>query len=152
MRKTRARRDCVTFVPNLVLLLVELEWWGADDLDLELEEPSGEWVNRNNNKSTNGGEFLVDANSEACFSSKRYGNEEISYKTRPPIGTYGLIVAHFRNCRRGPTNWRLRVTLGNDVILDKNGSDDGDLGSTVLDTMFDIPQGASPDVSPEFSV
>lgn len=151
--RARPRRDCVTFVPITVPLFIELEWDGRDDLDLSLTEPgpNGEFVNKNNEISTNGGSFQLDVNFGGCISRKQLsGKERISYATTFPVGTYGIVVQHFSNCGDGPTNWRLRVTLGNDLILDEEGSDNGMFSSIVAETTFDIPPGASPDASPEF--
>lgn len=138
IRTSGTDKDCVTFRPVPLVLLVELEWEGRDDLDLTLEEPNGETLSKFNQRSENG-VFRADRNTENCFRrSTRSGKEVIAYQSDADSGTYTVTAVHFDNCGDGPTKWNLRVTLGNALLLNKSGEDDESLSSEIFNFTFNV--------------
>lgn len=136
----RTNRDCVTFVPVAVPLLVELEWEGRDDFDLLLTEPAPSgFILSKNNPISETGRFRLDVNAEKCFQGSKSGKEVIGYRDEVLPGTYTINVKHFQNCGDGPTKWNVRVTFGNVLIVNKIGNDNGDFSSDVITLTFDIP-------------
>lgn len=143
--ETRGRqsRDCVSFIPQVAELLVEMEWDSVDDFDLKLLEPDGTIVNKNNLESPSGGKFRVDGSAEKCFSRRARkvstGKERILYRqVSPPPGTYTLKGYHYYNCGFGSTRWRLRVTYNMKLILNETGMDDGGFSSIAFNHSFTL--------------
>lgn len=137
-------RDCLAFESRTSNLLIEFEWDSKDDLDMQLLEPTEDGrrftINKNNRESPSGGKLQQDFNSDQCFTDNNpTGKERILYRTViPPMGTYTVSAFHFTNCGKGPTRWRLRVSVGGDLILSKTGFSNGDFSSRVFTFNFTI--------------
>lgn len=140
--KRRVKVDCIWFAPRPANFDIVLDWDSNDDLDIEVTEPDGTVVNKNNRKSPNTCISLAkDRGSDSCFSVGPPGGREESFyqKCEAPSGTIRIKAFHFRNCGKGPTNWILTVKLFGKVILERRGKSNGMLSSLVFNVRVVVP-------------
>jgi len=80
-------------------LQVSLSWATDTDVDLHLEEPSGEDIYYGHRTSANGGTLDLDANAGCDYDQPRVDNENITYQNaNPPNGHYIVRVDYWSAC------------------------------------------------------
>jgi hypothetical protein len=88
---------------------ISLAWNGPNDLDLEVQDPFGEWVYYRHRKSKSGGELDVDANGGGPTTNEPVENVYWPFG-RAPRGVYTIEVHHFADWGGGePTHYRVVV-------------------------------------------
>lgn len=117
---------------------MELSWDSGDDLDLEVREPDGDVVSRDN-ESTKAGELNNDNNVGSCDISPA-GKEAILYRNRVPImpGEYTATIRHFNNCGNGSTKWRLRIVIDGEIVLIRNGNSNANDNAVIGSEPFSV--------------
>lgn len=119
-------------------ILVELSWDSIDDIDLSVIEPNGILLSRFR-QATKAGKWIGDRTSVFCENPFKFGRETIRYypsRTRVKRGRYLAQVRHFNNCNKGPTRWKLRVSINGKVIKSKSGSSNRDSDEVIGDLAF----------------
>lgn len=102
--------DCLSFQVRIAEIIIELEWFSGDDLDLSVREPDGTIVNFRNLRS-GCGKLQMD-NCVDCCGIFEVATERIVYKRDCDgfqNGEYTAIIRHSSNCGLGPTKWKLRL-------------------------------------------
>ena len=106
---------------------ISLSWDSDADLDLHVVEPSGEEIYYGNPTSATGGELDLDSNA-LCTSGPR--NENIRWPAESaPAGNYIVRVDHWSSCGVSPTNYVVRLIVGEDSEVHRGSfSGPGDAG------------------------
>ena len=125
-------------------LQVSVSWDQPTDVDLFLQEPSGNVIFFDNVESPTGGMLNLDSN-PAC-NIDGLNNENIIYPdSTPPSGTYQVAVNYYDNCSiEEPTNYVVTVRVNNETTSftgsllpsDANNFDDS---SIQIVTQFTLP-------------
>lgn len=94
---------------------VSVSWDQPTDVDLFLQEPSGEFIFFDNIQSETGGRLDLDSN-PACVIDG-INNENIVYSnTIPPSGTYLVAINYYDNCSvLEPTNYVVTVRANGEI-------------------------------------
>lgn len=132
--------DCVAFRSTSPKILIELQWDSGDDLDLSVEEPDGDVVDKDNMKSEGGNlNNNIGDRDDACTFLPS-GKENLLYKQGAPVeeGTYKVMVKHTKNCNGDYTAWALRVAIDGVEIDMQSGSSDKDGGALITTLSFDF--------------
>lgn len=123
LKRTRGRdSDCVEIRTVVPRLHFSLEWTVPGDLDLIVEEPNGELVNRFNPISSTGGRLLLDLgiNDLVCGGGQRRKVREDVRWLKPSAaetGTYTVSIQQTRKCIGTPIKWTLTVLV--DGVVEK---------------------------------
>jgi hypothetical protein len=89
-------------------LQVSVSWNSDADVDLYLVEPNGEEIYYGNSSSAAGGQLDLDSNA-GCSTGPR--NENITYSSTPPSGTYTVRLNYWDSCGASSTNWVVTVQV-----------------------------------------
>lgn len=116
------RRQCVSFRSRNPRVLVELSWDSSDDFDLEVTEPSGMVVTRENPDAGNG-KFNNDNLVGLCGTGIPAGKEAVLYRQDRELipGDYTATIRQFNNCGQGRTRYRLRIIMDGKVVIFRTG-------------------------------
>lgn len=134
--RTTDPRDCIAYRAVIGLIIVQLTWDAADDLDLLVREPDDNPIARFKPESDTKGRLIRDNLVGSCVNGT-VGREQVTYRTRatPLTGLYEVQIRHFRACG-GPVNWDLQVVLDGTLVLARNGTSTGGRDSVVWDDTF----------------
>ena len=86
---------------------VSVSWTGASDVDLHVVEPGGEEIYYGNEISATGGTLDLDSN-PAC-SIDNVNNENITWSTGAPHGTYTVRLDYYDACGVGQSDYVVTV-------------------------------------------
>lgn len=91
-------KECISFTTNTPLLVAELTWLTGANFDIEVTEPDGNVI-RKNQPSATGGSVINDNNNPGCGVLKA-GSEQIRWAkgTNPKRGKYTVTIIQRRNC------------------------------------------------------
>ena len=89
-------------------ITVSLLWDSTDDVDLHILTPDGSEIYYGN-RSTGGGELDIDANTSSNMMDNPVEN---IFFTTPAAGTYTVWIEDYNDRTDGPTNYIVRVTVG----------------------------------------
>lgn len=115
------RADCIAFTAELPVVVVQLTWDSADDLDLVVFDPSGEELSVASAVETASGTLLADDGVSRCGELGVKGREVSVYRgAATRTGQYVALVKHWENCGSG-ARWRLRVSVRGKTVVAKSG-------------------------------
>lgn len=118
--------DCVSFVTSSPDLLFQLTWDTFDNLDLEVTEPDGDVLNRDNRRTQSG---TLNSSVIVCGSPPP-GKESAVYRSFTP-GSYRIGVMHTTDCGyASETKFQFTVVLNGKVVFEKNRSSTTGAGFT----------------------
>ncbi len=86
---------------------VSVSWTGASDVDLHVIEPSGEEIYYGNETSATGGTLDLDSN--AGCSIDNVNNENITWGTNAPHGSYIVRLDYWDSCGVGQSDYVVTV-------------------------------------------
>lgn len=111
-------------------LQVSLSWDKASDLDLHVIDPSNFEIYYSRKTSTSGGTLDLDSN--AGCSIDHVNNENITWATAAPSGTYKVLVDNWSSCGQSPINYVVTVTVAGRAPQTFSGqfTDSGDSGGS----------------------
>jgi hypothetical protein len=111
---------------------VSVTWDKESDVDLHLVEPGGDEIYYGNDVATSGGTLDLDSNAACDIDGVK--NENITYTTDPPRGTYTVRVDYYDACTVTETKYVVTVTVAGHTstfsgtftgVGDEGGSGDG---------------------------
>jgi hypothetical protein len=119
---------------------VSVTWDTSADVDLHVVDPFLEEIYWGRHTSSSGGRLDLDSN--AACSGDNVRNENITWSTAPPNGTYTVRVNYWANCGAAATNWVVTVRRKNQPPLTFSGQltgagTGGGLGAGQVVTTFD---------------
>ncbi len=100
------------------LITITLLWQTIDDLDLAVQEPSGNliWYKNNSIHSASGGFLDIDMNRADPLSETPV--EHIVYRNEPPHGRYKVLVTYYKkNSSATNVPYDVHVKIGNSYKL-----------------------------------
>jgi len=118
---------------------VSVSWTGASDVDLHVVEPSGEEIYYGNDVSATGGTLDLDSN-PAC-SIDNVNNENITWSTNAPTGSYIVRLDYYDACGVAQSDYVVTVQRQGAQPLVFQGTltgpgDQGGLGDGITITTF----------------
>lgn len=136
--KSKKKEDCIAFRTTVPIILIELTWQNADDIDVRVNEPDGNLIAYFDLQSAKtGGKLNLDQNVARCGEDST-GREQIKWNVRnekrPLDGEYKIQVRHFSTCRDGPTRWNLAVVVNGKLVVRKTGVSKLRGGDQIIDT------------------
>lgn len=120
-------------------LQVSVSWNTIADVDLYLQEPSGETISFTNTTSDAGGALDLDSNIGCPEGAPQ--NENITYENVvPPSGEYTVLLDLFSTCGRvtTATDYVVTVRIADDVQTYTGSLLDTTTGSDVVITTFEV--------------
>jgi hypothetical protein len=103
---------------------VSVSWDVDSDLDLHVVDPDGEEVYYNNLESSSGGTLDLDSNPNCELDHTR--NENVTWESNPPPGTYTVRLDLYAACDVSPTNYVVTVQVAGQPTRTFTGSIDGE--------------------------
>ena len=85
---------------------VSVSWNSNADVDIHVIDPSGEEIDYSNEQGENG---ELDLDSNAACAGDNVRNENITFPSPAPTGTYSWYVDLYDNCGTTATNWVVTV-------------------------------------------
>ena len=118
---------------------VSLSWDKPSDLDLHVIDPSNAEIYWASRSSSSGGTLDLDSN--AGCSIDHVNNENITWASSAPSGTYKVLVDNWSSCSQSPINFVVTVTVAGRAPQTFTGQftdagDGGGAGSGRLITTF----------------
>lgn len=136
----KKKNDCLALVVVIPSVVIEVQWFSGDDMDLSVEEPGGFKIS-NKKRESKCGKLMKDNGIDLCgvFDTAR---ERIIY-TLPcggfKSGVYTAVVRHSTNCRRGPTRFAVRVVVNGRLRKNIKGFSDQKGGAIAASLSFKLP-------------
>ncbi len=118
---------------------VSVAWDVNSDVDLHVVQPDSAEIYYGNTTSSTGGVLDLDSNPACAIDGVR--NENITYPTPPPHGTYTVRVDYYDACTQAQTNYVVTVQVKGQAPQTFTGTltgagDSGGAGSGILITTF----------------
>jgi hypothetical protein len=128
---------------------VSISWDVDSDVDLHVEDPSGDEVYWRDDEVASGGKLDLDSNADCDLDHKR--NENITWQTAPP-GKYIVRVDHYMSCGQAKTNYVVTIQAIGQPARTFHGTltgdgDQGDAGAGSQIATFTV-NARTGDVSP----
>ena len=89
---------------------INVSWSGASDVDLSVEDPSGELLFYGNTTAASGGKLDLDSNA-ACNIDGKNAENIVWGANRAPSGPYHVVVRYYDDCGVARSDWVVTVQL-----------------------------------------
>lgn len=140
--RIQGSQECLAVVIEVPTVVVELQWFSGDDMDLSVREPKGYRLSKDYKRRTSRcGRFVKDNGVDSCglFGAVK---ERVQYRLpceRFQRGRYTATVKHFANCGNGSTPYVLRVIVNGRLKKNVYGVSNKDKDAWVTDIPFSLP-------------
>lgn len=132
--------DCLAVSLRVPSVVIELNWFSGDDMDLSVVEPGGFRIS-SKQKTSKCGRLNRDNGIDICGLFDR-AKERVEYSLPCPEfqnGTYTAVVRHTGNCGSGSTRFVLRVVVNGTLSKSINGESNKNRGAKVATLRFTLP-------------
>lgn len=89
---------------------INVSWSGASDVDLSVEDPSGEILYYGNRSAASGGSLDLDSNA-ACSIDGKNAENIVWPAGRAPTGPYKVVVRYFDDCGVARSDWVVTIQM-----------------------------------------
>lgn len=133
-------KDCLAVSLRAPSVVIELNWFSGDDMDLSVVEPGGFRISTKQ-KTSKCGRLNKDNGVDICGLFDR-AKERVDYSLPCPEfqnGTYTAVVRHTENCGSGSTRFAVRVVVNGSLTKSIKGESNKNGGAKVATLKFTLP-------------